>query len=578
MALWFCAKSLGYGLQFLGVSHVFSSYLTISQNFSVCGESFETTCTSHEEVSCTRTEHHTKKRKRGGPDWLDGKVVSLWPMADESTTAQVHPGKLTRALMEAPEQKGARLLKATVTGLCLDPSGTRIEGVLPETAHGNVCPYRLVADAGEHDPHKWLLIRKFGWVGVRVPARDGGEGVEVGGGGDVVAARVCVLALGPWTSRAGRWLPSLPEATALKAHSIVLKPPEPCPPTFLFLSFRPTRGVVLNGDEEEVLPARSVVLAMGPWTDKARAWLKGLPALSRHKYYSVVLQPSTPVPGDCPFTTFVSSAGGRSSPPSQPFLPKRAWPSATGHAPLVEVICPPRSKPHWGGARRTKTMQVGKAGVDTLSAAHSFWFPTLLGIADPDSYSPLNDVGWVSCPTWTSLRGYLRKLRSVRLTESQIPSLLAQDGPGGWLPGKQSDPDRTLYICGESEYVDVPEDPATITPRQDAISNLQVSSLPCALPCPALPCKSFSLVNLTGSQCHVVVSVPTSHPTTTTTHDALYVEICPLGNAPCFYCFSRNYHVKGGLARRCSAQMSFETYVTVTNYCYASSHGLLWFK
>eukprot|EP00884_Botryococcus_braunii_P008048 jgi/Botrbrau1/17244/Bobra.0015s0004.5 len=82
-----------------------------------------------------------EKRKRGGPDWLDGKVVSVRPMADESTTAQVHPGKLTRALMEAAEQKGARLLKATVTGLRLDPSGTRIEGVLPETEHGNVCPY-----------------------------------------------------------------------------------------------------------------------------------------------------------------------------------------------------------------------------------------------------------------------------------------------------------------------------------------------------------------------------------------------------------------------------------------------------
>eukprot|EP00884_Botryococcus_braunii_P008046 jgi/Botrbrau1/17242/Bobra.0015s0004.2 len=143
-----------------------------------------------------------EKRKRGGPDWLDGKVVSVRPMADESTTAQVHPGKLTRALMEAAEQKGARLLKATVTGLRLDPSGTRIEGV-------------------------------------------------VVGGVDVVPARVCVLALGPWTGRAGRWLPSLPEATALKAHSIVLKPPEPCPPTCLFLSFRPTRG---KQSDPEVYP------------------------------------------------------------------------------------------------------------------------------------------------------------------------------------------------------------------------------------------------------------------------------------------------------------------------------------
>lgn len=51
---------------------------------------------------------------------------------------------------------------------------------------------------------------------------------------------------------------------------------------------------------------------------------------------------------------------------------------------------------------------------------------------------------------------------------------------GGSAVGKKSDPevyprpDGTVYICGESEYVDVPDDPATIGPREDAIANLQV--------------------------------------------------------------------------------------------------------
>lgn len=68
-------------------------------------------------------------------------------------------------------------------------------------------------------------------------------------------------------------------------------------------------GVVVEGDESCV-PATTVVLAMGPWTSKAQEWLKGLPGISGHKYYSIVLRPSAPVPGDCLFTTFLSSMGG----------------------------------------------------------------------------------------------------------------------------------------------------------------------------------------------------------------------------------------------------------------------------
>ena len=35
-------------------------------------------------------------------------------------------------------------------------------------------------------------------------------------------------------------------------------------------------------------------------------------------------------------------------------------------------------------------------------------------------------------------------------------------------------PDGTVYICGEAETVDVPDDPADIQPRKAAVKALQV--------------------------------------------------------------------------------------------------------
>lgn len=45
----------------------------------------------------------------------------------------------------------------------------------------------------------------------------------------------------------------------------------------------------VQGIEQE-LPADAVVLAMGPWTGSARAWLPSAPATSGQKYHSVVLR------------------------------------------------------------------------------------------------------------------------------------------------------------------------------------------------------------------------------------------------------------------------------------------------
>ena len=49
-------------------------------------------------------------------------------MAEEGTTAQVHPEKLTRALLSNAEAKGAKLLRGTVQGVALSADGTQVTG------------------------------------------------------------------------------------------------------------------------------------------------------------------------------------------------------------------------------------------------------------------------------------------------------------------------------------------------------------------------------------------------------------------------------------------------------------------
>ncbi|KAG2498200.1 hypothetical protein HYH03_003953 [Edaphochlamys debaryana] len=70
---------------------------------------------------------------------------------------------------------------------------------------------------------------------------------------------------------------------------------------------RRVTGVKVDG---AVLPADVAVIAMGPWSDAARAWLAPwLPPVSGQKYHSVVLRPSEPVTPHMLFTGFKTAAG-----------------------------------------------------------------------------------------------------------------------------------------------------------------------------------------------------------------------------------------------------------------------------
>jgi glycine/D-amino acid oxidase-like deaminating enzyme len=134
---------------------------------------------------------------RGRPaheaSWLFDAVVLRQRLGSPESTAQVHPGLFTAALMRAAEAHGAELLLGEVTGVIRDRSGARVTGV-------------RVGDA-------------------------------------VIEGDAVVVAMGPWSGRAAGWLP-LPEVSGLKGHSLVFETGTRVPPEALFLECREETGAV----------------------------------------------------------------------------------------------------------------------------------------------------------------------------------------------------------------------------------------------------------------------------------------------------------------------------------------------
>jgi glycine/D-amino acid oxidase-like deaminating enzyme len=110
------------------------------------------------------------ERRSRGLDWLAEDVALDRRLGSTETTAQVHPGEMTRAMMGAAESLGAELRAGEVTGI------------------------RLMADSGHV------------------------AGIEIAG--ETVAGDAVVVALGPWSILAAGWLP-LPAVYGSKGHSIV---------------------------------------------------------------------------------------------------------------------------------------------------------------------------------------------------------------------------------------------------------------------------------------------------------------------------------------------------------------------
>ena len=127
--------------------------------------------------------------------WLTSEVALNGRLGSTDDTAQVHPGRLAAALMRAAETAGADLRFGEVTGILRSRTGEKAVGI-------------------ELD-------------------------------GKPLASDAVVIAMGPWSQLARRWVP-LPGVYALKGHSLVFDTGRALPPEALFLEYRDATGEVLS--------------------------------------------------------------------------------------------------------------------------------------------------------------------------------------------------------------------------------------------------------------------------------------------------------------------------------------------
>ncbi len=138
------------------------------------------------QIAASRSADVNRYRRVATPGWLDGNCAVYSTLGNQATTAQLHPERFTRALLNAATARGASLLLGEVTGIELGNEGTKV-------------------------------------AGVRV-------------GGELLPADAAVVAMGPWSILASAWLP-LPLVAGLKSHSILIRPAERVPAQALFVEF-----------------------------------------------------------------------------------------------------------------------------------------------------------------------------------------------------------------------------------------------------------------------------------------------------------------------------------------------------
>jgi glycine/D-amino acid oxidase-like deaminating enzyme len=132
-----------------------------------------------------------RRHRPAALDWLSDGIAISQHIGTPETTASVHPGKFTAAMMQAARKHGAELRVGQVTG----------------------------------------LVRRGSESIVR--------GIEVDG--SVMEADATVIAMGPWSSLASEWLP-LPQVFGEQSPSIVYDTGIDVPADALFLEFRDASG------------------------------------------------------------------------------------------------------------------------------------------------------------------------------------------------------------------------------------------------------------------------------------------------------------------------------------------------
>jgi glycine/D-amino acid oxidase-like deaminating enzyme len=207
-----------------------------------------------------------------GAGWLNGECAVYARLGGTDTTAQVHPRRFTRALMDEAQRLGTTLVSGCVEGVDIADAPLRVRGV---RVNGAVMP----ADAA-------------------------------------------VIAMGPWTTRASRWLP-LPPVDGLKGFSITLEPETGVPAQALFVDYvdqggarlspeiftRPDGEVYLCGlSDDQPLPEDASEVSVDP---KATATLQriagdlsssmsGARVLSENACYRPICADALPLMGEIP--------------------------------------------------------------------------------------------------------------------------------------------------------------------------------------------------------------------------------------------------------------------------------------
>jgi glycine/D-amino acid oxidase-like deaminating enzyme len=131
----------------------------------------------------------------GTRPWLSPGVMLTGRIGSPETTALVEPRAFTTGLMRAAETHGAILRSGAVAGLRRDARGA-VRGIELES-------------------------------------------------GEVVEGDAVVIAMGPWSLLAARWLP-LPAIFGLKGHSLIFRTGEAIPAEALFLEYQEADGEVLT--------------------------------------------------------------------------------------------------------------------------------------------------------------------------------------------------------------------------------------------------------------------------------------------------------------------------------------------
>jgi glycine/D-amino acid oxidase-like deaminating enzyme len=125
-------------------------------------------------------------------DWLSRDVTVRQRLGSAETTAQVHPGQFTAAMMRAAQAQGAELRLGQVTSIVRE-GGAAVRGIAVDD--------------------------------------------------EIVEGDAVVIAMGPWSILAAEWLP-LPAVYGLKGHSLIFDTGARVPPEALFLEYREASGAV----------------------------------------------------------------------------------------------------------------------------------------------------------------------------------------------------------------------------------------------------------------------------------------------------------------------------------------------